>query len=72
MNITMLKKWALAVFAAGATLGVASPAAAQDVNHVDRDGESLLMKAAERGWVDEVQRLLTAGAQVNAKDKDCC
>ena len=45
-------------------------AVAQDVNYADYEGETLLMKAADRGQVAEVQRLLAAGAAVNAQDND--
>ena len=70
MNTTTLKKLALSVLAAGVAFGMSGTANAQDVNWADREGETLLMKAADRGQVAEVTRLLAAGAQVNTKDND--
>ena len=70
MRTGTLNKLAVTILAAGVSLGMATPASAQDVTWADRDGETLLMKAADRGNVAEVQRLLAAGAPVNAKDND--
>jgi ankyrin repeat protein len=39
------------------------------VNSADADGVTPLMKAAERGDVEQVTALLKLGADVNAKDR---
>ena len=70
MKTTALKRLALTILAVGSVLSLAGTACAQDVNWADHDGETLLMKAAERGRLAEVQRLLAAGAAVNAKDNE--
>ena len=58
----------LTILVAGA--GLAGLASAQDVNQADREGKTLLMRAADRGLTAEVKRLLATGAQVNTKDND--
>ncbi len=41
-----------------------------DINMTDEDGETPLMRAAERGNLKAVDVLLKAGAKVNMQDKD--
>ena len=60
MNTTKWNRLVACVATAG--FGLAGMAAAQDVTWADREGETLLMKAADRGQTAEVQRLLAAGA----------
>jgi hypothetical protein len=43
-------------------------AAALDINKYDKNGETALYRAAERGDTTEVERLLAAGADPNVSD----
>ena len=73
MKTTVFRKLAYTVSAAAVLTcagGAVYAQTAADVNYADREGETLLMKAADRGNVAEVTRLLQAGAAVNAKDFD--
>lgn len=45
-------------------------ASGHNVNMADDDGETPLMRAAERGNLQAVDTLIKAGANVNAKDED--
>ena len=45
-------------------------ASGHSVNMTDDDGETPLMRAAERGNLRAVDALITAGANVNAQDED--
>ncbi len=40
------------------------------VNVADRDGETALMEAADRGNLQAVRNLISAGANVNSRDED--
>lgn len=56
--------------ACAATVEDVAKTAAEAINAVNGQGKTPLMLAAAKGSVEELQKLIAAGADINAKDKD--